>query len=245
MASALAARSYTSGQVAPLLRQLPGDDFIPQTVPAFSATEQFNSLHEKYPDYAYKEATLNPTNLRDKATDWEVDVIDRFRQAPDEKELIVERDTPTGRALALARPLRIEDPNCLVCHSTVDAAPKALLKRYGPANGFDWKLHDVIGAQIVSVPMALPVKRADRAFWTFMTSMAGIFAAVFVLLNLLLMVIVVRRLTRLAGLADEVSLGKLDAAEFPAQGKDEVARLAQSFNRMKKSMAHAIKLLEE
>jgi protein-histidine pros-kinase len=245
MASALASRSYTQTQVAPLLKKLETDDFIPQTVPAFGATEQFNMLHTQFPDYAYKEATLNPTNLRDKASEWEADVVNRFRQYPDEKELIVERETPTGRSLALARPIRIGDPGCLTCHSTVDEAPAALLKRYGPANGFGWQLHDVIGAQIVSVPMALPVHRADSAFWAFMSSMAGIFLIVFAALNLLLMIIVVRRVTRLARVADEVSLGKMDAPDFPAGGKDEVSRLAQSFNRMKTSLAHAIKLLEE
>lgn len=245
MASALASRSYTTTQVAPLLRQLPTDDFIPQTVPAYGATEQFNSIHEKFPDFAYKEATLNPTNLRDKATDWEVDIVNRFRQYPDQKEIVVERDTPTGPSLALAKPIQIEDPSCLPCHSTVDAAPKALIKRYGPANGFGWQLHDIIGAQIVSVPMALPIRRADHAFWAFMSSMAGIFLLVFAILNVLLMAIVVRRVTRLARLADEVSLGKLDAPEFPGQGTDELSGLARSFNRMKKSLAHAMKLLEE
>jgi len=245
MASAIASRSYTTSHVAPLLNRLADDDFIPETVPAFGATEQFNALHAKFPDFSYKEATLNPTNLRDKATDWEVDVVDRFRQYPDQTELIVERDTPTGRSLALAKPIRIEDPACLACHSTVDVAPKPLIKRYGPANGFGWQLHDVIGAQVVSVPMALPFKRAETAFYTFMSSMAAIFAIVFVLLNVMLMIIVVRRVTRIARVADEVSLGKLDAPDLPASGKDELSRLAQSFNRMKKSVAHAIRMLEE
>ena len=245
MASASASRSYTSAQVAPLLRQLPTDDFLPQTVPAFGATEQFNTLHSQFPDFSYKEATLNPTNLRDKATDWEADIVQRFRQVPDQTELAVERETPTGRSLALAKPIRIDDPDCLTCHSTVDAAPKSLLSKYGPANGFGWKLHDVIGAQVVSVPMSLPMHRAETAFYTFMTSMAGIFLVIFILLNVMLTLIVVRRVTRLARVADEVSMGKLDAAELPAEGKDELSRLAQSFNRMKKSLAHAIKMLEE
>jgi protein-histidine pros-kinase len=245
MAAAMASRKYTSQEVAPLLRRLPDDDFIPQTVPAFAATEQFAALHAQYPDFSYKEATLNPTNLRDKATDWEVDLVNRFRQVADEKEIVVERDTPTGRSLTLAHPIRIDDPTCLVCHSTVDAAPASLIKRYGPANGFAWQLHDVIGAQVVSVPTTLPVARAEKAFMVFMTSLGGIFALVFVLLNVLLMFIVVRRVTRLARVADEVSMGKLDAEELPAQGKDELSMLARSFNRMKKSLAHAMQMLED
>ena len=38
-----------------------------------------------------------------------------------------------------------------------------MIRQYGPANGFGWKLHEVIGAQIVSVPETLPVQIADRA----------------------------------------------------------------------------------
>lgn len=245
MASAMASRNYTTNQVAPLLRRLPDEEFLPQTVPAFGATEQFAQLRAQFPDFSYKEATLNPTNLRDKATDWEVDVVNRFRQYPDQSEIVIERDTPTGRSLSLAKPIKIKDPSCLGCHTTVDEAPKAMLRRYGPANGFGWQLGDIIGAQIVSVPMALPIERAERAFYAFMASMGGIFAVVFVLLNVMLTIMVVRKVTRLSRAADEVSMGKLDAPELPAGGKDELSRLAASFNRMKKSLAHAIKMLEE
>lgn len=245
MESALASRSYTSAQVAPLLQPRLEAEFLPQSVPAYGATEQFTALHGKFPDFAYKEATLNPTNLRDRAADWEVNIVNAFRQYPDDAERVGERDTPAGRSLYLARPITIRDPACLVCHSTVEAAPKSMLRRYGPANGFGWKLDEVVGAQIVSVPMTLPIKRAETAFYTFLGSLAGIFAAVFVVLNVMLMRIVVRPVTRLAALADEVSLGKIDGPDFAAQGGDELSLLAQSFNRMKKSLAHAIKMLEE
>ena len=43
-----------------------------------------------------------------------------------------------------------------------------MVKLYGPANGFGWKLNEVVGAQVVSVPMALPAQNAQRAFYTFM-----------------------------------------------------------------------------
>ena len=245
MESALASRAYTNAQISPILAKQLDAEFLPQSVPAFGATEQFNALHAKFPDFAYKEATLNPTNLRDRASDWEVDIVNRFRQYPAETELVGERDTPNGPSLYLAKPIAIRDPACLKCHSTVEAAPASMIRRYGPANGFGWKLNEVEGAQIVSVPMTLPIKRANTAFVAFLASLAAIFAAVFVVLNVMLMRIVVRPVTRLAALADEVSLGKIEGPDFPADGKDELSLLAQSFNRMKKSLSHAIKMLEE
>jgi HAMP domain-containing protein len=242
--AALASRAYTSSQIAPLLSKLGADEFLPQTVPAFGATEQFNTLHAKFPDFAYKEATLNPTNPRDRASDWEVDVVDHFRQYGDATEQVGQRDTPSGPSLYLARPIRITNDACLKCHSTIDVAPKALLARYGPANGFGWKMNEVIGAQVVSVPMALPLQHADTEWWTFMASLGIVFLVILVALNVMLRLIVVRPVTQLASLADQVSLGKFDAADFPATGKDEVSVLAQAFSRMKKSLAHAMKMLE-
>ena len=71
--------------------------FLPQTVPAFAATENFAYLQTSYPDYAYKEAALNPTNLRDRAVDWEADIINTFRNhSGGTAEVVGERDTPTG-----------------------------------------------------------------------------------------------------------------------------------------------------
>ncbi|HEY4373143.1 MAG TPA: DUF3365 domain-containing protein [Burkholderiales bacterium] len=245
MESALASRGYTAGQIAPLLQTQMKYDFLPQTVPAYGATEQFDALHAKFPEFAYKEATLNPTNLRDRASDWEADVVNRFRQDNGQKEITGVRDTPSGKSLFMARPIQITNGACLVCHSTVDVAPKTMLDKYGTANGFGWKMQEVIGAQVVSVPMTLPIARADAAFRTFMISLAAIFVAIFVVLNLMLMFIVVNPVRKLAAIADEVSLGKVDTAEFNVKGRDEIAVLAQSFNRMKKSLAQALKMLDE
>jgi protein-histidine pros-kinase len=145
----------------------------------------------------------------------------------------------------MARPLQIKDAACLYCHSTVDAAPKTMIELYGPANGFGWKLNEVVGAQIVSVPMTLPIKRANDTFKVFMISLTGVFAFIFVALNLMLHAIVIRPVTRLSRIADEVSLGNLDAPEFTSKGKDEIATLAGSFNRMRTSLVQAMKMLGE
>ncbi len=244
MESALASRSYTAGQVAPLLQTQMKYEFLPQTVPAYGAAGSSTPC-TPVPGFAYKEATLNPTNLRDRTTDWEADVVNRFRADNGQKEITGERDTTTGRSLFMARPIQITNGACLVCHSTVDVAPKTMLDKYGSANGFGWKLGEVIGAQVVSVPMTLPIARADAAFRTFMISLAAIFVAIFIVLNLMLMFIVVNPVRKLAATADEVSLGKVDTAEFNVKGRDEIAVLAQSFNRMKKSLAQALKMLDE
>ena len=245
MQSALAARGYTASQIAPLLETRLKYEFLPQSVPSFAATEQLGQLLKQYPDFTYKEATLNPTNLRDKASDWEVDVVNKLRNTADMKEYVGERDTATGRSLYIARPLQIKDPVCLGCHTTAAAAPKTMVDIYGPNNGFGWKLNEIVGAQVISVPMTVPLARADQIFRHFMTSLFGVFLMVFVALNVMVHLFVTRRIRQLAQVADDVSMGRFEASEFTVRGNDEISGLGRSFNRMRTSLASALKMLEE
>ncbi|TMH57543.1 MAG: DUF3365 domain-containing protein [Betaproteobacteria bacterium] len=232
MESALASRSYTNSQVTPLLETQLRYTFLPQTVPAYAATEQFNDLRKKYPP-------------RDRATDWEADVVNQFRNGIAKgNELFGERDTATGQTLYLARPIQIKDPACLACHNTVAEAPKTMIELYGPANGFGWKLNEIIGAQIVSVPSALPIQRANHTFKVFMLLLTLVFVLTFILLNVMLHSIVIQRIKQLSKLADEVSLGHLESAEFKTRSKDEIGVLTQALARMNKSLVQAIKMLE-
>jgi protein-histidine pros-kinase len=243
MEKAIAVRTYTNEQIKPLLETQMLYAFLPQSVPAYSATEVLNQLAKAFPDYSYKEATLNPTNPRDRAVDWEADIVGRFRAAADQKELIGERDTPLGRTLYIARPLRITNPACLVCHDTIERAPKTLIDKYGQANGFGWKLNEVVGAQVVSVPMSVPLARAEKTFHVFMVSLVGIFVAIGVVLNLMLWAMVIRPVTKLSKLADRISLGEVGAPEFKAGGRDEIGRLSESITRMRRSLEQAMNML--
>jgi len=244
MESAMAVSTYTSTQVAPLLETQMTYTFLPQSVPAYSASEVLNALRQNHPEYAYKPAMLNPTNPRDRAQDWEADVISQFKQSPDQTEFIGERPTPTGRVAYIARPIKLSNPACLRCHSTVEAAPKPLVEKYGPANGFGWNLNEVLGVQVVSVPMSVPLARADRAFGVVMGLLAGVFILIGLALNLMLWKLVIQPVSRLSSLSDRVSLGELDAPEFAVKSKDEIGTLAESFTRMRKSMVHAMKMLD-
>ena len=244
MEAALAIRSYTVDQVRPQLDLQLMRVFLPQSVPAYAATETLTQIKKKYADYNYKEATLNPTNPRNRAADWEADIVQEFKNRPGLAEMIGERDTPTGRSLYIARPIKITNPGCLPCHSTPDQAPPTMIKYYGPANGFGWKLNDIIGAQVVSVPMALPFKNAQRAFYTFVGSLAAVFAVVFVVLNVMLSRMIVRPISEMARAADQISTGNFEIKEFSERGADEVAVLGRAFNRMRRSLQKALQMIE-
>ena len=244
MEAALSMRGYTVGKVRPLLPYDP-DKFLPESVPAFAATEIMHLLQKKYPDYSYKEAALNPTNPRNRAVDWETQILNTFRAGSAQKEISGERDTATGRSLYLARPLQIRDEACLSCHTNPEMAPPAMVKLYGEKNGFGWKLNEVIATQIVSVPMDLPIRNANRAFVTFMSSVAVVFTVLFVLLNVMLTLLIVHPITQLSHTADAISKGRIDVADFSDKGRDEVSQLGQAFNRMRRSLQKAIALIDK
>ena len=244
MESALSMRGYTVGRVRPLLPYDP-DKFLPESVPAFAATEVMGLLRKKYPDYSYKEAAINPTNPRNRAVDWESDILNAFRSGAANGEITGVRDTPTGRSLYLARPLQIRDEACLSCHTHPDMAPASMVKLYGSANGFGWKMNEVVAAQIVSVPMDLPIRNANRAFVTFMSSLAVVFAVLFVLLNAMLTLLIVQPITQLSATAEQISKGRMDVADFSEKGRDEVSQLGQAFNRMRRSLEKAIALIDK
>ncbi|HEX3445995.1 MAG TPA: DUF3365 domain-containing protein, partial [Chthoniobacterales bacterium] len=149
-------------------------EFHPQSIPFFAATEAFNYFRQNHPDYAYKEAALNPTNLRDRTVDWEADVVGVFRKDPAKTDFIGNRETPSGPSLFVSAPIKVDDKSCLECHSTPDQAPPEMVKLYGNVNGFGWKEGDVIGAQIVSVPAAVSEKIADGAFRSLLVWLVGI-----------------------------------------------------------------------
>jgi len=244
MEAALAVRSYTSSQIKPLLDTQIKYTFLPQSVPAYSANQYFAQLHKKFPEYTYKEATLNPTNPMDRANDWEADIVNVFRQTPDLGEQVGERETPAGKAMYMARPLKIKDAKCLDCHDTPDNTPRTVIERYGSDNGFGWKVNDIVGAQIVTAPVKLPIQRARAVFAVFMVSLATVFAVLIVALNMMLFYLVTRPVNQLVKVANEVSLGNLEAPDFETTSRDEIFDLAESFKRMRKSLVEAIKMLE-
>ena len=244
MASAKANRGYTIDEIRPLLKQL-DQGFLPQMVPAYSANQNIHRLHKTYPNYSYKEATLNPTNPASRATDWEAAIVNRFQNNEQEKELIGENGSGEEHILYIARPIKIKKESCLACHGTVSSAPPAMLAKYGNANGFGWKLNQVVGTQIVKVPMSLPLARANKEFKTFMLSMIVIFIFTVIILNVLLNAIVIQPIRKMSQNAEEVSMGNMDAEEFIAKGNDEIASLSHSMSRMRRSLISAMKMIDE
>lgn len=238
-------RDYTTNQVSPELANRLSTEFLPETVPAYSAREVFETFRGSpiYADFFYKEATLNPTNLRDKADSFEAQLVEQFKQQGTAKETSGFRSTPAGNLYYIARPIKIAKASCLECHSTPAAAPASMIERYGANNGFGWHLDEIIGAQMISVPAEKVLKSARQSLVLILGIFVIAFSVATLLVNLWLKRYVVRPLNRMAQAAEAASMGD-PGAEFSQNSNDEVGKLAEAFNRMQMSLQMAMQRLE-
>lgn len=240
-------RDYTDSNIEPLLKDRLETDpqFLPETVPAFAATEIFQKLrkNEVYRSFFYKEATLNPTNLRDKVDEFEKILVEQFRNEPTTKKLSGFRDLPSGRMFYIARPLTVNKSSCLRCHSTPDRAPKSQITTYGSDNGYGWTLGEIVAAQVVSIPAEDILNNAQDALKTVMGVLLSVFGAIVIAINYLLRRAVIRPIRHLVRTAEAISLGDLDA-EFEHHNKDEIGLLATAFDRMKSSLKISMSFLD-
>jgi HAMP domain-containing protein len=238
-------RTYTTDHVQPEIADRLEAEFLPESVPAYSAREVFETLRisPEYSDFFYKEATLNPTNLRDKADNFEAQLVAQFQNPAAPQEVSGFRSIAGGDLFYIARPIQITDASCLECHGRPAAAPASMIELYGPNNGFGWQMDEIIGAQVISVPAQTVLKAARQSLVLILGIFVIAFAIAILAVNFWLKRLVVRPLNRMAQVAEAVSMGDT-ATEFTIKSEDEVGKLAAAFNRMRLSLQMAMQRLE-
>lgn len=239
-------RHYTSNQINPeLASRLETEElFLPQTVPAYSTREVFEHLRtsEEYNEFFYKEATLNPTNLRDKADKFEAEIIKSFRSNLNKQQQGF-RSIPGGEIFYIARPLVVTEASCLRCHGSPEAAPASLIATYGDDNGFNWKIGEIIGAQIISVPASEVFEDARHLRFLVVGKVLGFLVLAVILLNIFLKFTITDPINKMSQLSKRLSMGEMDV-EFEQRSNDEIGILAASLNRLKVSLKMAMDMLD-
>ncbi|MEC9431562.1 MAG: DUF3365 domain-containing protein [Pseudomonadota bacterium] len=244
-ANALAVRDYTLNSIDPLLSEDNDILFLPQSVTAYAATSVFATFRNSFPEYSYKEAALNPTNPANRADAFERGLIEAFRADAGLTQQVRVVEADGQRYFTMAFPLKVGAQGCLTCHSTPEAAPPAMVDLYGRENGFGWTLGETIGAQIIAAPMSLVESRARETVGVLVGALSLAFLLVLLVTNLLLTRIVVRPVRRMSEVAEQVSLGDFEVPEYAKPGKDEISSLSASFNRMRRSLESAMKMIDD
>lgn len=248
-------RTYTSDNIRPLLADqlATSPEFISETVPAYAATEVFEQFRSQpgYENFFYKEATLNPTNPRDQADDFETNLVDQFRAQPDLQKLSGYRALNSQNLFYTARPLAVSKASCLECHSTPSTAPKSQLVSFGSQGGFGWQLDEIVAAQTIYVPADAVFHQGRQYLVLVMGVFVSIFAALGLLLNDLLKRTVIQPINQLTAIARRVSSGTMTAeqmSELEAEPMTKVARRADEPGQLARAfqvMAHEVAAREQ
>ncbi|NEO28350.1 MAG: DUF3365 domain-containing protein [Kamptonema sp. SIO4C4] len=225
-------------------------EFVPETVPSYVVRQVFEQFREKpeFQKYLYKDATLNPTNPRDQANDFETQLVNQFREDEQLQELHGFQTQEQETLFYVARPLAVTESGCLVCHSTPEAAPENLIRKYGTEGGFGWQLNEIIAAQIIYVPARNVLQAARQNTRLAVSIFMGIFALALFILNGLLKRTVLEPLKPMAKVAQHLSEEDSPALPQSAQKRedefnklnniarqgDELGQLARIFQRMAK-----------
>ncbi|MDD0812201.1 DUF3365 domain-containing protein [Curvibacter sp. RS43] len=243
--TALAVRAFTSEEVTQALATLPDPDrFHAAQVPSFAAQSAMHRLADKLPGYKYRESSLNPTNVNDRATDWEVGLLRQFQGDPNRQELIGEVGEGAARQYYVARPIRMSSSACLQCHSVPAAAPKAMLARYGSSNGFGWQMGDVVGLQLVQVATAPAEQKALNSVVVTIGSITSVFVLSAAVMLLLLRRHVTHPLAALTQVALASSLERGPGGASLPVAPGEFSDLQKAILRLKSSVDQALRLMD-
>jgi hypothetical protein len=240
-------RGYTVDEVAPLVMELGTDkNFHPQMVPSYAAQTTMKRLQKDFPDYVYHESSLNPTNVADRASDWEVGLVRAFQHDPGLQELSGEAGSGADTRFYVTRPIRLTNAACLECHSTPDVAPKPMVAKYGAGNGFNWNMGDIVGLQMVEVPVLPTRQKAINGVLVTVGSLICVFIVTSAIFSLLLRRYVTGPLNAITRIAHSMSLEERPHTADGTSGLDgQFHDLERAIIRLKTSLDQAMRLFRD
>ena len=92
-------------------------------------------------------------------------------------------------------------------------------------------------------PWRCPSKLRNAAFRTLVIYLIAGFVISLATMDAAILLLVIRPVRKLSDMADRISTGDMSLPELPVHGRDEIAGLTASFNRMFVSLQKAFRLL--
>lgn len=166
--------------------------------------------------------------------DTDADAIAYFEQHPASSERLARVSAPDGRRFYhYAQPIWTE-AYCLACHGDPQQVPANIRDRYSPASGFHEG--DLRGILSLWLPIDQIEQRTFEHFTRSLRDHLAVFLVLFIVGGTLLQHFVIRRLRHLQRATQALTNGQY-AARVTVAGNDELAELANDFNRMADSIA--------
>jgi two-component system, NtrC family, sensor kinase len=178
-----ATRTYVKDVLRPRMYDLiPEDDFVVEAMStSFVGREVMHRVNDRLRSFHYKRAALIPINPESRADALEADFIERFNADPNLREWsgLIEKN---GRNYYARLRAIYAERECLRCHGDPDDIPQPIVDLYGsnPARKA-YDLGQVVGADIVYIPVDVTFGRIKRLAWVAFVIGAGCLCCLVVL----------------------------------------------------------------
>ena len=193
--------------------------------------------------YSIRNVSDNPLNPDNRPEALESELLSRFRADKQLDELRVEGLLGGQQMLVRSAPI-VSAKGCLRCHGDPDQVPIQITADYGRGAGYNYRIGDVVGVELVGVPIAnvdaLALKRSLVATGL----LTLMFAIVFMTINLLVRHYLISPLLKITETAHAVAKGELDRS-MNIERNDEIGDLARSVELLRRSFAQLMKRMRK
>ncbi len=166
IATADATRTYVKDVLRPEVQsRLPEDAFFPHAMStSFVGREIMARLRQRFTDFSYKRAAMNPVNPINKADQLEGKMLLWFSEHPgaDEWQGMIHKGSQSYYARFRAIYAEAE---CLRCHGNPADAPAGMLEIYGRDSGFQYKVGEVVATDTIYIPVDATFVRIKETAW--------------------------------------------------------------------------------
>ena len=231
----LAIREYVADTIRPMMFNLVGEGkFVPETMStSYVARRIFEKVNKKFPNYIIKFSSVNPRNPVNLAGPEELDMIAYFNNNPD--HTVWEGAVVIGgkKYYATFSAMRMEK-SCLRCHGDPAVAPLELIERYGSNASFYHPIGKVVGLDTIAIPSdtvkSLLLKENFKNLGFLVVVIALLCASIVFIFKF----VITDRLSKITHhfLDAEKQSEKLKIGRVEVEGTDEIAILAESFNKL-------------
>jgi HAMP domain-containing protein len=234
-------RNYLVLVQRPLLKEiLESDRFYPELLSGAAVvrgvSERFTST---YPDYLFKQTSLDPFVPENRATDSEREIIEVFRK--NKTRRTIEGVTKLRGKTAFFQATRMQlKKKCLRCHGDPAKAPKDIVEIYGTESGFGKKAPDVAGALMVYVPLESALEAARGSAVRISAIGGGLVLVVVLLFWAYLGRSVFRPVEKLTDRVEKLSLGESIEDPMAVDRHDEIGALSKAVERLRVSVVKLI-----
>ena len=164
LTQAEAIQAYVRQVLRPsMYEHLPPDSFLLEAMSTSYVTRRIMSdLNAQGDPFRYRRVAQGARNPDYEADPFERALMDRFAKDSELARVAELTDRDGEEVYVAARPVRF-DASCLHCHGDPAGAPKALIDRYGDTRGF-WR-HDgeLVGLDLVTMPITGPMGQIKGA----------------------------------------------------------------------------------